>query len=140
MQWAIRRETPSPTALGRGHGGRAQISAAPGTIEQRCSLNTTSSAHPPQAYPGDLAFDCPDVYFCFPALGDSLLPATGRMKAPSCPVPSRGAGQASAQPPSARAPKEPASLQMDSLTRNQLAPGLGWLFAALESLTVWLLT
>lgn len=96
----------------------------------KCRLNTTSSANPPWASPGHLAFGHSDICFCFPALGDSLLPTTGSIKVSSCPIPGRGTGQTSAQLLSARAPKHPASLQMDSLTRNQLALGLGWLFAA----------
>lgn len=106
----------------------------------KCRLNATSSALAPRVSPGRLAFSYPDVYFCFPALGDSRLPTTGSVKAPSYPIPGGGAGQASAKPPSSKAPKQPASLQMDGLTRNQLAPGLSWLFTALGSITVWLLT
>lgn len=132
--WAIRRET---LALGRG-----QSTDPHGSKHYRAKgrLNATGSAHAPQASPGHLAFSRPDVYFCFPALGDSCLPTAGSVKAPSCPIPGGGAGQASDQPLSAKAPKQPAGLQMDGLTRNQLAPGLSWLFTALGSITVWLLT
>lgn len=112
------------------------------SADPRCSrlhrakrrLNTTDYEYPPWASPGESCLWPPRYLLLLPRFRGFPSPHHRQGRNHILPHPQRSsrAGTSCQSPKTANQP--------GSLTSNQLAPGLGWLFAALRSVAVWLLT